>query len=251
MNGQKSKHIVAFDLETTGIDLKKDHIIQIAMIKFDIDTYNTIDTFESYIKPIGNYFISPAAFFKHKIKPDFLFDKPTIRDIGQQIIDFFGDCDVLSYNGNKFDIPFLSQELNSVGLHIDFVNRLCYDSFLEEKRRYPSNLDAIYEKYVGESMEASGLKAHDAFSDIKATIEIYKNQLNEAPIVPDKIYGISGFIKDAEFNNVEQPCFAFGKYRGIGVELIAKVDNDYIKWCVSSKSDFDNDTKKFLEKYLK
>lgn len=251
MSKINSKHIVAFDIETTGVDLKKDHIIQIAMIKFDIANYNIIDEFDSYVRPIGSYAISPAAFFKHKIKPDFLYDKPTIKDLGQQIIDFFGECDVLTYNGNRFDIPFLYQELKSVGFELDFVHRNCYDSFLEEKRRYPSNLDAIFKKYTGNDMEDAGLEAHNAFSDIKATIEIYKHQNDTSLVQRTMIYGVSGFIHDAEFNGKEEPCFAFGKYRGIPVSLIANVDNDYIKWCVSAKADFDNDTKKFLEKYLK
>lgn len=245
------KNIVAFDIETTGLDKNKDHIIQLSMIKFNPETYDVIETYDSYIKPMGNYAISVPAYMKHKIRPEVLHDKPTIKEIADDIIKFFEDCDVLTYNGNGFDIPFLNKELALVGKHIDFTNRQCYDSFLTERQRCPMNLEGVYQKYIGHTMEEDNLAAHNSFSDIMATIKIFKEQNNDETVTPVKVYGDSGMIRDMVFENKEQPCFAYGKYRAIPVSFVGRIDNNYLRWAISNKSELDNDTKKYIEQYVK
>ena len=244
------KNIVAFDIETTGLDKKKDHIIQISMIKFNPETYEILETYNSYIKPVGSYSISIPAYMKHKIKPEFLIDKPTIKDIADDIVNFFEDCDVLTYNGNSFDIPFLNIELGHAGKHIDFTCRNCYDSFLTEKSRYPTTLEGIFEKYMGKTMEDANLNAHDALSDIHATMAIFKMQNDEEKVDPVKIYGDSGMVKDMVIEGKTMQCFAYGKYRAIPVALVAKFDKTYLQWVISNKCDVDNDTKKVVEKFI-
>lgn len=244
------KNIVAFDLETSGVDKLKDHIIQISMVKFNPETYEIIETYDSYVKPIGTYMMSVPAYIKHKIRPEFLYDKPTIKDIADDIINFFEDCDVLTYNGTGFDIPFLNKELESVGKHIDFTNRKCYDSCLEERKRHPNNLDAVYERYMGATMENNGLEAHNSLSDVKATIDVFKKQNETEQVIPEKIYGDSGMIKNMIFEDKEMPCFSFGKYRSLPLKMVERIDMNYIKWAVSHKSGLDNDTKKFITEYL-
>lgn len=244
------KNIVAFDIETTGLDKVKDHIIQISMVKFNPKTYEVVETYNSYVKPIGSYVISFPAYVKHKIKPDFLYDKPTLQDIAKDIVKFFEDCDVLTFNGNNFDIPFLNKELALVGEHIDFTTRNCYDSFVTERTRHPNNLEGTYERYVGKTMAESGFEAHNSLSDICATIEIFRHQSNEAPVEPERVYGDSGMIKDMLFEGIVTPCFAYGKYKSIPISFIAKMDQSYLKWAASNKCDIDKDTKKFIEQYI-
>lgn len=244
------KNIVAFDIETTGVDKTRDHIIQISMVKFNPETYEVIDTYDSYVRPIGNYAISVPAYIKHKIRPEHLVDKPTIKDIADDIIKFFDDCDILTFNGNGFDIPFLNKELESIGKHIDFTSRKCYDSCLEERKRHPNNLSSVYERYTGNTMEEGGLVAHNSLSDVAATIEIFKNQNESETVNPIKIYGDSGMIKDMIFEDNELPCFSYGKYRALPLKMIGQIDKNYIKWAISSKSGLDEDTKKFIESYL-
>ncbi len=244
------KNIVAFDIETTGLDKQRDHIIQISMVKFNPETYEVIETYDTYVKPIGNYAISVPAYIKHKIRPELLYDKPTIKDIADDIIKFFEDCDVLTYNGNGFDIPFLNKELEAVGKHIDFTTRQCYDSCIEERKRNPNTLDAVYERYVGKSMADNGLDAHNSLSDVKATIEIFKGQSENEPVHAEKIYGDSGMVKDMIFENSVMPCFSYGKYRSLPLKMIGKIDMNYVKWAISNKSGIDKDTKKFIEEYL-
>ena len=166
------KPLVIFDLETTGLSRVKDYIIQFAGIKVNRETNDVIDSLNLYIQPDGPYQISIQAYFKHKIKPDFLKDKPKFSEVAQQIVDFIGDCDLLTYNGNHFDIPFLNHKLLLSGYNVDFINtRNCYDSFIEEKRRNGNTLEETYHRYTKKTMEENGLSAHDAFSDVKATYE--------------------------------------------------------------------------------
>lgn len=245
------KNIVAIDIETTGIDKKKDHIIQISMVKFNPETYEVLDTFDSYVKPEGSYVISIAAYIKHGIKPQFLEDKPYFKDIADKILEFVNDCNILTYNGNSFDLPFLNIEMAKCGKHIDTTKLKCYDSFLTERERYPMTLEGVYSKYMGETMNESGLDAHNSLSDVAATIEVFRKQNEEYPVEPTKIYGDCGLIKDLEFKGAIKPCFSYGKYRQLSIELVAQIDQNYLKWAVSPKSEFDNDTKEFLKTYIK
>ena len=117
------KNLVVFDLETTGVDKEKDHIIQFAALKIDCNTNKIIDEMNEYIRPEGNYSIEIAAYTKHHISPKMLQDKPTLRELADKIIEFFDDCDICTYNGNSFDIPFLCKEFERIGRKIDFIHR--------------------------------------------------------------------------------------------------------------------------------
>lgn len=244
------KNIVVFDIETTGLDRTKHFIIQFAGLKMNRETNQIIDELNLYIKPEGNYTIDIAAYFKHKITPDFLSDKPTIKEVGQQIVDFIGDCDVLTYNGNGFDIPFLISQLKINGFNIDFTNRGCYDAFLEEKRRNGIGLDNTYKRYKGKTMEESGLIAHDAFSDVKATYSVFVAQQKNKEYGPEVMYGEDSVIKIMEFNGEEVPCMSIGKYRGVSLDYISKIDQGYLKWAISEKSNFINSTKEIIKQYV-
>ena len=105
------KPLVVFDLETSGLNKEKDHIIQFSGIRWDPSTNKVLDSLNLYIQPIGDYTITIQAWIKHRITPEMLADKPYLYQVADKIIDFFGsaeDYGILTYNGNKFDIPFLS-----------------------------------------------------------------------------------------------------------------------------------------------
>ena len=242
--------LVVLDLETTGLDRNKDQIIQFAGIKIDTETNKIEDSLNLYIQPIGDWHIDIAAYFKHRITPEFLADKPTLPEVAPQIIDFIGDNDILTYNGNGFDIPFLKAELNKYGYDIDFMKHKCYDAFLEEKRRHGITLENTYKKYKGKTMEEAGLTAHDAFSDIKATYAVFYAQQSEQKYDAEKMFGEDGVIKEMDFNGDIKPCMTFGKYRGVSLEYIAKYDQGYLKWAVSDKCNFINSTKEYIKQYI-
>ena len=243
--------LAIFDIETTGLDKQKDSIIQFAGMKIETETNEIVDTLNIYIRPVGNFSINPGAYFKHHITAEFLNDKPTMPKVAYKIVNFFEGVDnVLTYNGNSFDISFLQEELNRHGFYIDFTSKNCYDAFLEEKRRNGINLDNTYKRYKGKTMEEAGLTAHDAFSDIKATYAIFVAQQRIQNYGPEKMYGEDNIITDMLFEGQTMPCFTVGKYRQVAVSKVAEFDQGYLNWCVD-KSNFSESTKKFIKTYIK
>jgi DNA polymerase-3 subunit epsilon len=245
-NFEFKKPIVVFDLETTGLNKSKDYIIQFGAIKVDPNTKKIIDKLNLFIQPSGNYEISIAAYFKHGIKPDFLKDKPYFRDVANQIIDFFGDCDVLTYNGKRFDIPFLLIEMERNGFTMDFEHRNCWDAFAEEQRRNGNKLTQTFERYIGKTMDEAGLTAHDALSDVKATWGVFISQWRNQKFDPEEMCGSDGIIDMLEFRDKIVPCFTIGKYRQLSIEFVYSIDKDYIAWCLGDKSNFTESTKNYI-----
>lgn len=243
--------IVAFDIETTGLDKNKDQIIQFAAIKFESKTYKVLDSINFRIQPVGSYTISIPAYFKHGIRPEMLSDCPHLEDVAQKIIDFIGDSDILTYNGNSFDIVFLENELNKYGFSIDWMSKKMYDSYIVQQENNSNTLENVYKRYKGKSMEEAGLSAHDALSDVKATISVFVAQNKQyGDINPVKVYGLDNAVKDMMFQGKMCPCMNIGKYRGLSLEFIKSIDKGYLQWAISEKSNFDKNTKEFITKYL-
>lgn len=243
--------LAIFDIETTGLVKEKDQIIQFAGIKIDTETNKIVEELNQYIQPIGNYTISLGAYFKHKITPEFLSKYPHMDEIAPIICNFFDGVDnILTYNGNSFDISFLKVELNKYGYDIDFSKKNCYDAFLEEKRRNGNSLESTYLRYKGKTMEESGLTAHDAFADIKATYSVFVAQQKHQKYGPEHMYGEDNVIIDMEFCGEIKPCFGIGKYRGISIDYVTKYDQNYLQWCVSDKSNFLKSTKEYIKQFI-
>jgi len=244
------KNLVIFDLETTGVDRTKDQIIQFAGIKINPETNQLIDSKNLFIQPVGNYQISIQAYFKHGIKVDDLKDKPHFKDVANEIINFIKDCDIVTYNGNGFDIPFLITELNRVGISYSFMNCKCYDTYVEERKRHGMHLEDVYKRYKGKSMEESGLQAHDALSDVKATYTIFVAQQRSQQYEPANMYGEDAVITDQEFKGEIKPCFNIGKYKGLSLEFISTIDKNYLAWCISDSCNFLQSTKNYIKQYI-
>ena len=136
--------LVVFDIETTGLDREKDHIVQFSAVKYDSENPSNTETYTTYIQPEGSYNMSITAYVKHRISPEFLKDKPKFADVAQDILDFFEGCSLLTYNGLSFDAPFLKREFKEVGIEWNFSEVPFYDSFLEEKRRSSHKLEDTY-----------------------------------------------------------------------------------------------------------
>ncbi len=243
--------LTVFDIETTGLDKTKDQIIQFAALKMETETHKILDQINLYIQPYGTYEINTGAYLKHRISREFLEDKPYLKDVAPQIIEFFGDDDVLTFNGNGFDIQFLKYELNKYGYDIDFIGRNCYDAFMEEKRRNGISQENTYLRYKGKTMAEAGLTAHDAFSDIKATYSIFVAQQKIKEYGPEKMYGEDNVISDMDFDGHIVPCMNIGKYRNVPLEYIAQHDQGYLQWCVSDKCNFMPSSKKYIQQYIK
>lgn len=229
-----TNNIVAFDLETTGLNTQTDHIIQIGLVKFNKSTYDELGHIMFYIKPETDFSIDPYAQEKHGISKDFVIENGVLlRDVWDEISEFIEDCDILSYNGNSFDVPMLYNNLKRYNLEFDFVSRKYYDSMIVERKRIQYKLSETYKRYTGKELE----DAHDAIVDVRATIQVFKHQFEQVPdMFNDTEFTMispEGFVK---MNGDNELVFTSGKYRGKRTNDICKTDPSYIRWVVEKFS---------------
>ncbi|HNQ19743.1 MAG TPA: 3'-5' exonuclease [Bacteroidales bacterium] len=252
--------IIFFDLETTGLDLVRDKIIEIFMLKVKPD--GTTETYEQLFNPqiaIPEEVINITGITNEMVK-----DKPTFREKAQEIANFIDDSDFAGFNSNKFDIPLLAEELLNAGIDIDFSSRNSVDVMVLFHRLEPRNLAAAYRFYCNREME----NAHTAKADAIATYEIllamidkYLENENHADnhendLIFDKniksLSEISKYHKTADLaghiliNEDGKEIFNFGKYKGKAVEEIFTIEPQYYDWIM--KSQFPQYTKKIVDK---
>lgn len=250
-----NKYIVCFDVETTGLSDKEDYIIQLAMVKFDAYTFKTVDSRNWYIEPSHQYTIKQGAFEAHGLTKEFLKENGVcIKDIANEIVDFVSDSDYLTYNGNSFDLRFLYKDLKTWGVDFPMDNKVFYDAFSIYKVYHPSTLSAVYKQMTGHELEG----AHDAFADVNATIEVFKQLKSQenltledlADMKENQMISPEGSIRRASNmgDNKEYLVFAFGKYKDTEIcEAISK-DPGYFKWfCQNIATDY---TKKIMRDYI-
>lgn len=229
-----AKEIVAFDLETSGLDIQKDYILQLCLIKFDYNTLNIIGEKCWYIKPTADFTINEEAEKVTGITKEFILKNGVLlKDIWGEAKDFIADCDILTYNGTHFDVPMLYHNLKREKLLFDFSCRKYFDSYLFEKKMQSLKLADVYKKYTKTELE----NAHDALYDVKATIEIFKYQKeNFIDVIPEnEMICISpdGFLK---LNDENKLIFKQGKYKNKTTNEICKTDPKYIKWVIENFS---------------
>lgn len=246
------KPIKVFDLETTGLDKSKDSIIQFAGIIADLNTRKIIDSINLLIKPEGNYQITLGAYYKHGISPQMLENKPSFRDVAQQIQDFFsGDYSILTYNGLSFDLSFLAIEFQRIGIEFSLLDKPLYDAFLYEKKKNDLSLEGRFEHYFGCTMQEKGLKAHDALSDVKATFMVFAKQQENDQYPPEEVLTECNTIKMMSFQGEDKPCFSIGKYKHIPIEIVYQIDKQYLEWCLSNSCSFSPSCKMFISNFIK
>ncbi|WP_308262569.1 exonuclease domain-containing protein [Prevotella sp.] len=268
-----TRPLIVFDLETTGLDLVRDRIIQISYIK---------------VLPRGkeqreNLLINPCKPIPQEvteltgISNDDVKDAPSFKDVAQQLSEKMKDCDFAGYNSNHFDIPMLAEEFLRAGIDFDFSKCRLIDAqtiFHKMERR---NLAAAYKFYCGRKMEED-FTAHRADEDTEATYRVLMGELDKyAPGVqeePDRVLendmdflaefskqndnvDFAGRIvwrplldadgkplldKDGKERRFE--AFNFGKYKGRAVDEVLRVDPGYYSWMMSG--DFTFNTKQVL-----
>lgn len=244
------KSIAFFDIETTGLSISEDRIIEICIIKLNLD--GSKEKFYSLVDP-GNVKISEEAYKKHNISMEQLIDKPTFMDISEDVIKFISGCDLGGYNLVRFDLPMLMEELNRNGKIFNYRQCKLIDPLLIYNKLEPRDLESAYTRYTGKKM----LNAHAAEFDIEATIEIFEKQkeLYDLPNSTEEIEKItiedrsdwidlSGKYKYDENKNV---IFTFGKFKDKLVKDICAIDPGYIKWIIHNNT-FSKETRIITEK---
>ena len=221
---------VTFDLETSGLNVNSDHIMQIAMILSD-DNFNTIKEYCHLINPECEFEVNPGAFEKTGISKEMVQESgvPFSKAIND-IQNMLNEADVLvSYNGNKFDIPFLYNEFARFGKSLKLPN-VVIDSLSIEQKHNSNKLVDAYKRYYGEEYE----DAHDALADVKATIAVFKKQKELYEDAMDD----SDFISPENMLtwdiSLDRLVFKTGKYKDKSVYEICKTDAGYINWLFKS-----------------
>ena len=171
MNLKLKKPLAIFDLETTGLNITQDKIVEIAIIKVNPD--GSEEQFHSLINPEMK--IPDEVSQIHHIFDKDVQDKPTFKQIAKKVTDFIDDADLVGFNSNKFDIPVLSEELLKVGSDFDMSNRKFIDIQNIFHKMEQRTLSAAYKFYCNKEIE----NAHSALDDTKATWEVMKAQIEK------------------------------------------------------------------------
>ncbi len=255
-----TKPLVIFDLETTGLDLVKDRVIQLSYIKVYPDGReergNEIINPE---KPIDPVITQLTGISNEDVK-----DKPTFKQIAAILSEKFTGCDFAGFNSNHFDIPLLAEEFLRAGIDFDFSKCRLIDAQTIYHKMERRNLAAAYKFYCGRKME-DDFEAHRADQDTEATYRVLQAELDMyAPGVqeePDRVLqndmqmladfskmnenvDFAGRIIWSELNGVKTEVFNFGKYKGRSVAEVLRLDPGYYSWILAG--DFTYNTKQVL-----
>lgn len=268
-----TKPLIIFDLETTGLDIARDRIIQISYIK---------------VTPEGeevrkNYYVNPGITIPKEvvelthITNEMVANAPTFKQLAPTLAADFEGCDFAGYNSNFFDIPLLSDEMLRAGIGFDFTKCRMIDACTIFKKMERRNLAAAYKFYCGRKME-DDFQAHNAMGDTEATYRVLMGELDmyapgrhEDPEKQlnndmDELHALcnqNGFVDfagrmvwgpikgpdgnpllDADGKERRQEYFNFGKYKGMAVVDVIHRDPGYVSWILGG--DFTLDTKQAI-----
>jgi DNA polymerase-3 subunit epsilon len=245
MNLKISKPICFFDLETTGVNVSLDRIVEISILKI----------FPNGNKESKTWLVNPGvpipseASNIHGITNDIVKNEPLFKMIASDIKSMINNCDLAGFNSNKFDIPLLAEELlrSEIDFSLDNVATIDVQNIFHKMEQ--RTLSAAYQFYCGKSLD----NAHSSKADTLATYEVLESQIekyddleNNVSFLSDfsergKNVDLAGFIK---YNEDHIPCFSFGKHKGKTVDYVLENESGYFGWLLNA--DFPMYTKKVL-----
>lgn len=245
---QLTRPVAFIDLETTGINLASDRIVEIAIVKVSPD--NTKVVKRKLINPLMP--IPKGASDVHGITDEMVKDAPSFKQVANEVRQFLDNCDLAGYNSNRFDIPLLVEEFLRAGLDFDVSDRHLLDVQKVYHMMEPRTLSAAYKFYCAKNLE----NAHSAEADAAATCEILESQLEKYPQLGESVESVMKFIGNEPIvdfarrfvmeNGVE--IFNFGKHKGKKVVDVLKLEPQYYDWMM--KGDFAMHTKQKLTEIL-
>lgn len=240
-----TKPICFFDLETTGINVSKDRIVEIAILKVYPSGEKESRTW--LVNP--EMPIPPETTAIHGITNEDVEDKPTFKELAPQVVQMIEGSDVAGFNSNRFDIPLLAEELLRVGQDLDLKKCRPIDVQVIFHKMEPRNLSAAYKFYCDKDL----INAHSAEADTLATYEILKAQIAKYEELENSIDFLSEYSQHFEnadfagfigYDDDGHEIFKFGKYKGKKVEDVLEKDKGYFGWL--QNADFPLYTKKVL-----
>ncbi len=240
------KKTIAFvDLETTGVNIAKDRIVEICIVKIHPGGEEEVKTHR--VNP--GIPIPPEATAVHGITDEDVKDKPGFKELGKNIATYLEPCDLAGYNSNRFDFPLLAEEFLRAGIDFDMKKRKFVDVQTIFHKMEQRTLSAAYQFYCNKELEG----AHGAEADTKATYEVLKAQLDRYENLENDIQYLAEFSaqnKNVDFagfiiadeKGIER--FNFGKNKGKTVKEVLETQPGYYAWVMNS--DFPLYTKKVL-----
>lgn len=242
------KPIIFFDLETTGVNISHDRIIELSYIK--VYPNGTEEEKSMRINPEMSIPAESTAI--HHITDEDVADKPTFKQIAKELAKVFEGCDIAGYNSNRFDIPLLMEEFLRAGINIELSRQKFVDVQTIFHKMEQRTLSAAYKFYCNGDLE----NAHSANADTRATYEVLKAQLDRYPNLKNDVEFLSNFSsfnKNVDlmgrivYNEQGVEVFNFGKYKGVSVkEVFDRRDPSYYAWMMNG--DFALDTKRVITK---
>ncbi|MBK7763530.1 MAG: 3'-5' exonuclease [Bacteroidetes bacterium] len=247
MNLKLSRPIACVDLETTGVSITQDRIVEISIIKLHPDGKKDIKT--RRINP--GIPIPKEASAVHGIFDEDVAAEPSFKELANGIKQFLDNCDLCGFNSNKFDFPILTEEFIRAGLDdVNFRDRHLVDVQQIFFKKEPRSLSAAYKFYCGKEL----MDAHSAEADALATMEILFAQIDHYADLSDSVEELAQLSKGDDFLDYSRriklangiAVFNFGKYKDKSVEEILRKEPQYYDWIM--RGDFALDTKKVLTK---
>ncbi len=258
MNLKLKNPLVFLDLETTGINIATDRIVEIALLKIHPNGKEE----ERLMRINPEMPIPEHASRVHGIYDEDVKDKPTFKEVAKSLAQFLEGCDLAGFNSNRFDIPLLAEEFLRADVDIDFKKRKFIDVQAIFHKMEKRTLAAAYKFYCQQELE----NAHSAMADTKATYEVLKAQLDlyqdaefedpqgkvSKPIVNDvqALSDFSSYDRNVDYmgrivyNEKGVEVFNFGKNKGVPVEQVLREQPGYYGWIMSGE--FPLYTKKVL-----
>jgi DNA polymerase-3 subunit epsilon len=240
-----NRPICFFDLETTGIDVARDRIVEISIFKVYPNGNKESKTW--LVNPTIP--IPPQTTAVHGITNEKVANEPTFKELASQVYNMIKDSDLAGFNSDRFDIPLLAEELLRAEVDFDMKNRVSVDVQTIFHKKEERTLSAALKFYCGTNLE----NAHSAEADTMATYEILKAQLDRYDDLDNDMKWLSEFTtrkKSVDFagfialNNEGKEIFTFGKNKGQLVEEVLEKEPGYYGWIQGA--DFPLYTKKVL-----
>lgn len=237
--------LVFFDLETTGVNICKDRIVEISYLKISPNGKEEGKT--RRINP--EMPIPPEATAIHGITDEDVKDCPTFKEIAKSLASQIEGCDLAGFNSNRFDIPLLAEEFLRANVNIDLSKRKFVDVQTIFHKMEQRTLQAAYKFYCDKELA----DAHSAEADTKATYEVLKAQLDRYPDLKNDVKFLSeysSFTNNVDFagrmiyNDKGEEVINFGKYKGRLVTEVLQADPGYYAWIIGG--DFPLNTKQKL-----
>ncbi|HZW78320.1 MAG TPA: 3'-5' exonuclease [Flavobacteriaceae bacterium] len=240
-----TKPICFFDLETTGVNVAKDRIVEIAILK----VYPNGNK-ESYTWKVNPEIPIPAESSSvHGITDEMVANEPTFKQLAPRIYELLKDSDLGGFNSNRFDIPLLAEEFLRAEIDFDLKRAHCIDVQTIFHKMEKRTLEAAYRFYCGKEL----VDAHSAEADTLATYEVLLAQLEKYPDLKNDVPFLADFSAHKEhadfagfitLNEHGLEVFSFGKYKGRVVMEVLEIDSGYFGWLLNA--DFPLYTKKVL-----